>query len=346
VVVILLIPLASSSIYAQTSQFQQQPQQRSLHQPQTQQAAPQFPLFTDPHTGKKILYPPDLTPTPCASPIGHLFCFKANGSNVAWFSDSPAISQDPVQNIQSLAPKLGITIDSIIPETSIGLPYVTFTYTDQNGVQFLGNMVVENGVGYAVKFLTSEFSSPRLSHDLNKMAASLESPSQTSAVVPSQSSSTTATITKSNFLTYTNSTYGLKIQYPSTWHFNLPQFNRIVSFGSPTLLDGVDIQRFKSPPGINLAQETNTAINLLNKTGFNVISSTPTTLAGNNPAERIEYTTKQGQIDLKLMQVFTIKGYAGLYYKYIITFATTKDQFLNDLPTVQKMIDSFQIISK
>jgi hypothetical protein len=81
----------------------------------------------------------------------------------------------------------------------------------------------------------------------------------------------------------------------------------------------------------------------LNKTfdSFNLTSSIPTILAGGNPVQRIEYTAKQDQLDLRFIQVITIKDGK----EYIITFGAPKEQFPSDLPAVQQMVDSFQILS-
>ena len=83
-------------------------------------------------------------------------------------------------------------------------------------------------------------------------------------------------------------------------------------------------------------------IDLLNKIfeRFNLTDITSTTLAG-NPAQRIEYTARQDQVDLTFIQIVTIKDGK----EYIITFGAAKGQFQNDVPTVQKMIDSFRIIN-
>jgi len=82
---------------------------------------------------------------------------------------------------------------------------------------------------------------------------------------------------------------------------------------------------------------------MLNKTfdNFNLTDSTATTIAWDNPAQRIEYTAGQDQLDLRFVQFITIKGGK----EYIITFGAPKDQFSSDLPLVQQMVDSFQIIN-
>lgn len=143
--------------------------------------------------------------------------------------------------------------------------------------------------------------------------------------------------------TYTNLASGIKIQYPSNWQQEQPNdTSTIIRFRSPTngfLSIGV---HSGVPSKIKLTEETAAGINLLNKIfeRFNLTDITSTTLAG-NPAQRIEYTARQDQVDLKFIQIVTIKDGK----EYIITFGAAKGQFQNDVPAVQKMIDSFQIIN-
>lgn len=147
--------------------------------------------------------------------------------------------------------------------------------------------------------------------------------------------------TKSNFSTYTNSTYGIMIQYPSDW--NIEQTSNssiIVRFHSP--LNSVITIKISSLPSYStLAKEATGAINLLSKafTSFSPVDSgSSTTLAG-NPAERLVFAARAGQAEIKELQVFTIKGGT----EYILSYGSTKEVFPKDLPVAQKMIDSFQI---
>jgi hypothetical protein len=154
---------------------------------------------------------------------------------------------------------------------------------------------------------------------------------------------TNSTSGNAALLTYTNSTAGIKIQYPSNWQPQHPDNPSVtVRFISPA--GGIlGIQVSDIPQNVSLALETTAGINILNNTfdSFNLIDSTPTTIAGNNPAQRIEYTAKQDQLDLRFIQVVTIKDGK----EYIITFGVPKDQFQSDLPALQQIIDSFQIIN-
>jgi hypothetical protein len=166
---------------------------------------------------------------------------------------------------------------------------------------------------------------------------SLASPLQQQAMALTQ-------ITKSTFSTYTNHLSphsGIMIQYPSDW--NIEQTSNssiIVRFHSP--LNSVITIKISSLPSYStLAKEATGAINLLSKafTSFSPVDSgSSTTLAG-NPAERLVFAARAGQVEIKELQVFTIKGGT----EYILSYGSTKEVFSKDLPVAQKMIDSFQI---
>src|SRR5689334_3064427 len=114
----------------------------------------------------------------------------------------------------------------------------------------------------------------------------------------------------------------------------------IVRFHSP--LNSVITIKISSLPSYStLAKEASGAINLLSKafTSFSPVDSgSSTTLAG-NPAERLVFAARAGQVEIKELQVFTIKGGT----EYILSYGSTKEVFSKDLPVGQKMIDSFQI---
>lgn len=72
---------------------------------------------------------------------------------------------------------------------------------------------------------------------------------------------------------------------------------------------------------------------------FTLVKSTPTTLAGNNPAYKLVYTFASG---LKTLAVFTIIGDKA----YIIEYITkSTSEYSTYLSTVQEMINSFEILN-
>jgi hypothetical protein len=150
-------------------------------------------------------------------------------------------------------------------------------------------------------------------------------------------------------LPYENSTFGIKVHYPSNWIKQESQnrsSNDIVKFSSPvgTGPASLDIIGGKPvPQNISLEQYNNASINALSRSfpGFNITESNATTLAG-IPAHKIVYTAiiPTSGLELKFMQIFTIKDGKD----YVITSAALTTDFSTYLPTFQKMIDSFAFV--
>ena len=176
-----------------------------------------------------------------------------------------------------------------------------------------------------------------------------------------------------SFATYKNSAFGIIIQYPFNWekiegdgdqdssdkqivkfipqlkdHLNkYPSFTISVHnihrnnikdffglFDKPTS-DTISLH------GFVLSHLTPLSTNLLD---FKFIKpeSHETTIVGKNVAQKIVYTYKEGQEGAiaKVMEVLMIKDDRG----YIFSYNADLPKYLYYLPTVQKMIDSFELI--
>jgi hypothetical protein len=170
-------------------------------------------------------------------------------------------------------------------------------------------------------------------------------------ITPSQGNTTTIT-TSSPFLTYENPTYGIRIQYPSDWQ--KLEFSRRDSLGiavifrsppenaSDTKLENLLIQVGNLPSqNISLEALNNANINNLKQSliDFELIELNATTLSGNNPAHKVVYTNREGEDELKTMQVVSIKEDKV----YLITYTAEASRYDRYLPTIQKMIDSFRL---
>ncbi|MDQ6863963.1 MAG: hypothetical protein M3044_09070 [Thermoproteota archaeon] len=169
------------------------------------------------------------------------------------------------------------------------------------------------------------------------------------AQTPEQSKNSSNSI---NFLTYENPIFGTKILYPANWD---KQENTSSSNDNSTLIDLVAF----SPPFKNssdivgklIVQVDNvsdikplTLANYANDTVSDLrqdfrVSESNVTLAG-NPAYKIVYTGLEANLDLQAMMVLTIKGDRA----YIISYTAEPEKYSYYLPTVQKMIDSFEIL--
>lgn len=155
---------------------------------------------------------------------------------------------------------------------------------------------------------------------------------------------------------YENSTYGIKMQHPSEW--DVREFNNsaaaptklVAAFVSPIGLQSVSdrvpesvvvgVENLSSR-NMGLGPYTTIQLSLLSEStqGFNLIESLPTTIA-NNPAHQIVYTETLGPLKLKKMQIWTVMN--GM--AYIIIYSAEESSYSDQLPTVQKMLDSFNII--
>lgn len=176
-----------------------------------------------------------------------------------------------------------------------------------------------------------------------------------------------------NFATYKNSAFGIIIQYPFNWekmeededqdsserqvvkfippmkdhfakypsfiislhnmhHNNIKDFFRL--FDKPTS-DSISLHGF-------VLSRLTTLSTKLSDFKFIKPESHEITLAGKSFAQKIVYTYREGQEDAtmgKAMEVLMIKDDRA----YIISYHADTSNYLHYLPTVQKMIDSFEL---
>jgi eukaryotic-like serine/threonine-protein kinase len=176
------------------------------------------------------------------------------------------------------------------------------------------------------------------------------------SVIPEQKViAQTATIAPTTFLTYENFTYGIKFEFPSDWK------KVEILFGPVTDIEFISPSKNASdifPATISITVENNlgnittldqytrVSDGLLNKAlgGFNTtVESQPSTIGsiGGIPANERVLDMKQPMVglDLKVAQVFTIQNNKA----YIITYTVEPAKFVDHLPTLQRMVNSFQI---
>jgi hypothetical protein len=184
-------------------------------------------------------------------------------------------------------------------------------------------------------------------------------PSNESTVPSNETSKTIDNRTTMGFQTYQNNIFGIKIRYPDSWSvrsypYNNGSNNTVVGFYSPAKtasqlgnISGVsghfvpylDIFTFDSK-NMSLDKIINGRINRIQNTSDFVLDSKPFTVKGNRSAYMLVYSTTTGADEFfKKMQVYTIFGNKV----YLITFTAQEALFSNYLPTVRKMIDSFEI---
>jgi S1-C subfamily serine protease len=190
-------------------------------------------------------------------------------------------------------------------------------------------------------------------------------------ITPTTTSNTTTTTTSTednititgtnlmNFLTYENSTYGIRIQYPPDWGVDETDdypddgVTDIVQFLSPFQgrLDNYQESVFVSTEplpqqDIALSTYVDQLIDFKNETinGFKLIESNTSSTLGsnNNSAYNITYyDTGDDGTQYRTVEVGTIIGDKVYYINY---FAVV-DKYSDYLPVVAKMINSFDVTS-
>jgi hypothetical protein len=160
--------------------------------------------------------------------------------------------------------------------------------------------------------------------------------------------------TMKSFLPYENPVYEIKVKYPANWQKKAQDTstsatadkNIVVTFApqqqqrSPRLF--IQVERLDSQD-ISLDQFTSKRLDCLGQlfgNGFRIIEQDRIILPhGDIPAHSVVYEFKLSQIDYKKMDIWTIKDDLA----FIISYIAEKGNYENYLPTIQKMIDSFEI---
>jgi eukaryotic-like serine/threonine-protein kinase len=156
-----------------------------------------------------------------------------------------------------------------------------------------------------------------------------------------------AQTTPANLLTYQNSTFGIKIQYPSNWEKQENGTRQdtqtdIVTFLSPLInsranLD-VSIDDISGEKGISLTQYANQSIAAVPDVKL-IASNTNNVVIAGLPAYRTVYSSTDGNTILKTMEIGVMKGNKV----YIVTYEAAMQEYAKYLPIIQRMIGSFQI---
>jgi eukaryotic-like serine/threonine-protein kinase len=158
-------------------------------------------------------------------------------------------------------------------------------------------------------------------------------------------SSSIQVLAQEQFLTYEDITTGISIQFPSNWEKSV-NLDNFVTFRAPPETDtriypaalGLKIQELASK-SVLLQEITKVQISELKKSNPNLefSESTSTTLAG-IPAYRVVFTSTDNQVERKAMQIWTIIDNKAI----LITYKAQPDKYSTYLPTIERMIGSFQ----
>jgi hypothetical protein len=158
--------------------------------------------------------------------------------------------------------------------------------------------------------------------------------------------SPTSSININKFLTYQDSTLGIKIDYPAGWTHEL-HAGGIVTFLASLESDsntypaglGIEIQHLKSK---NISLNNITKIQIKNLTqnhpDFKLIESTESKIGGNSAHKIVFTATDYKKNERQAMQIWTLKGDKA----YLITYKAEPEKYAKYLPIIRKMLDSFQ----
>lgn len=158
------------------------------------------------------------------------------------------------------------------------------------------------------------------------------------------------------FFTYHDPIHGIKIQYPSNWMVDKKEtlmyndITKIVGFiKDPNSLTGAflismyNLTNYEDSQTTSLDELLNDNIDYYKEhyDDFNlIVSNTNLILAGTgSSAYKLVWIDMAGQYTIKTMQLGTIMGSKV----YVIQYYAELGEFRDNLPTIQKMIDSLKI---
>lgn len=169
-------------------------------------------------------------------------------------------------------------------------------------------------------------------------------------------------ISSSNFTDYGNSSFGVKVIYPSDWQrasqsgggISIVQFFSPLQNESDIFRENVNIAIGKLPNNrTNVTQYSRASLDVIAKSlpGFNLTKSNTSANFHGTPAVEQTFSSKRAvldrnlkavALDLKMTQIYTLKNNKA----YVITYAAESSNYDRYLPTIQKMLDSFQIMNQ
>jgi eukaryotic-like serine/threonine-protein kinase len=153
-----------------------------------------------------------------------------------------------------------------------------------------------------------------------------------------------------NLLTYENSSYGIKIQYPFTWEKQENGTKQGSVIDAVTLLPptinsnaslDVSIDDISDEKGITLSQYANNSIGDLKQSlkDFKLISSNTNSVLAGLSTYKLIYTHTDENTTLKDLEFGVMKGDKV----YILVYEAGSNEYDKYLPTIQQLINTFQI---
>ena len=153
-----------------------------------------------------------------------------------------------------------------------------------------------------------------------------------------------------NFVAYENSTYGIKLQYPSNWDKEENGTRQdtqtdVVTFFPPAInsnasLD-ISIDDISAEKGIALSQYANNSISDMKQSlkSFKLVGLTTNNLLSGLPEYKSIYSYADQNTIFKGMEIGAIKSDKA----YILSYEAGTNEYDKYLPIIQQLINSFQI---
>jgi eukaryotic-like serine/threonine-protein kinase len=153
-----------------------------------------------------------------------------------------------------------------------------------------------------------------------------------------------------DFAVYENSISGIKLQYPSNWDKEENGTRQdtqtdVVTFFPPAInsnasLD-ISIDDISAEKGMGLSQYANNSISDFKQSvkSFKLVAMTTNNPLSGLPAYKSIYTYADQNTIFKGMEIGAIKGDKA----YILTYEARLNEYDKYLPTIQQVINSFQI---
>ena len=199
---------------------------------------------------------------------------------------------------------------------------------------------------FASYSLSLTISAPSSNNSVQHANAETSTPEVKSSLVSSQKNSiSTASTSMNNYLIYENPTYGISIQYPSSWEkIEYPRMGL-----APV---GNDLVANFLVPLVNASDHwrEHLIIQILNQTqAKKLIPQSDITLAGKHGYKRVVNNTMEifnldsnteHRLNIKTMEVWVAIGNGDTC---LLIYKAVAARYPDYLPTIQKMLDSFKI---
>ena len=154
-------------------------------------------------------------------------------------------------------------------------------------------------------------------------------------------------IQAAGFQSYENRQAGLRLGYPAGWIKSESTPGVLVAFGAPKekanlkLVENVTVVVQDLTPDVATLEKYTAMYDAQRKKDPSVVLvESKKTVLGGLPAQRIVCTAKQGGMDVKFMQVWTVRGKKA----YLCTYGAAKENYATFLKEAEGILRSLEFI--